>query len=99
MDPIIDELSVLEDESRKLEISQEERERITAEVLKTGNHFLNDLEKVRTFNNDRPNKASFVIEDISVPISNPLDILESEVFPKGLNAASGGHLGYIPGGG
>jgi glutamate/tyrosine decarboxylase-like PLP-dependent enzyme len=32
-------------------------------------------------------------------LTDIIDILKSEVDPPGINAASGGHLGYIPGGG
>lgn len=99
MDPIIDELAALEHESRKLDLSEQERERLNSEVLKVSNDFLNELPSGNTYSKERPNKESFYIDGQSSSILDSMNILQTEVFPKGLNAASGGHLGYIPGGG
>ena len=98
-DPLVEKLKILEKNSRKLEITADDRKVLNNRVEHLANDFLEDLPTTKTYSLSRPQKAPFKIKDESVEIEKILRVIKTEVFPHGINAASGGHLGYIPGGG
>lgn len=85
--------------SEALEPKEEERNRYFSEVHDYANRFINDLPKTNAFSNERASPNAFKISDKQKSLKSILDLYSKEIASKGINAASGGHLGYIPGGG
>ncbi len=96
------EIRRLESEARALEPSFEDRIGMTAKTIRYGLGFLEKL----------PDKPAFVASEekgaalLDAPFTEEaagydelLALIRDEVDKPGLNPASGGHLGYIPGGG
>ena len=89
----------LQNTSETLEPTEEDRNRYLAEVHAYANKFLNNLPNTKAFSNEPILRDKFKISDKQKSITSILGIYEKEIATKGINAASGGHLGYIPGGG
>ena len=95
-------IKYLEDQSRKLETTSDEREELLQKAQEYGERFLKDL-------SDRPAYVAteemgagvhdLPFEESPKSFDRVLDLLRSEVDRPGLNPASGKQLGYIPGGG
>lgn len=85
--------------SDALEPKEEERNGYLSEVSAYANKFINELPKTKAFSNEPISKDGFKISDKQKSVGFILDLYEKEIASKGINAASGGHLGYIPGGG
>ena len=94
-----DKLGLLEKESRVLEINAQERSKLNSQVESLSNDFLDHLDSSNTYSTSRPKKAPFKITGDADELEDILEVIDKEVFSHGLKAASGGHLGYIPGGG
>lgn len=92
-------LKELEQHSRMLEYDEQNRHQLNQKVEQIADRFLNALDKGNTYSISRPRKNSFKIDNSIHNVEDVLGTLEMELFPHGVNAASGGHLGYIPGGG
>jgi len=99
-----DKLLALEKEANLLEPNAKKREAIREQVLGYTETFLesvNDLEKSPTWQVrdkgigilDQP------ISDDPIELEKAIELVKQNVDNTGLNPASGGHLGYIPGGG
>lgn len=88
--------------ARKLEPSARERELVRKNVILYTEEFLNRIEKTRTYNISSDKGIGLLSSPISEdPISSKkaIELIRRHVDFPGLNPASGGHLGYIPGGG
>lgn len=97
-----DQILQLEKISRQLEPSSAKREEIRKHVVEYAEDFLNRIEKINAFNeiNDGDSGLlSFPVSEEPYDIELILSLLKNHVDTPGLNPASGGHLGYIPGGG
>lgn len=97
-----DRLLQLEKISRKLEPSAAEREAVRKSVTEYAEQFLNQIERISAYRPIRGEDAglldhSFGEEPVKAELL--LELLKKHVDHPGLNPASGGHLGYIPGGG
>lgn len=97
MESIKQQLKNLEKVSRQLEFSNVERTNLLNEIGAYANNFLSGLDHVPTFNEREPQKSLAINGKKS--LEEILELYQSEVAETGINAASGGHLGYIPGGG
>lgn len=99
MQPLISRIQELEAISSKLELDITNRKFLLNKLGEFTNQFIEEL----------PTAKSFVQKDISVSklhIGNQtksfeeiLKVFKDEVAETGIKAASGGHVGYIPGGG
>jgi len=85
--------------SEALEPKEEERNRYLSEVSAYANRFINNLPNTKAFSNEQASPDAFKISNEQKSITSILDLYAKEIASKGINAASGGHLGYIPGGG
>jgi glutamate/tyrosine decarboxylase-like PLP-dependent enzyme len=88
--------------SRNLEPSDDLRKKWTDKSNSFASEFINSLPKRKAFSLIGNQKDLFEIEDKidqSHIFSDIIDYLEKHLITQGLNPASGGHLGYIPGGG
>ena len=96
---MIERIQVLEAIAKQLEPSEETRTRLTEKVIRHADDFLTDLPDALAYiqNAVPSNREGF--EEHGTPIESLLQFLRSNVEEDGINAASGGHMGYVPGGG
>ena len=99
MQELIDRIRTLEAKSQVLEPSENLRNEELSKVANYANAFLNGLAESKTFVFSEEMPDRFDITGQPRPIEEILSIYKQEIADKGINAASGGHLGYIPGGG
>ena len=97
MESIIQQLKKLEKISSQLEFSNNERKSFLETIGTYANTFLSTLDQIPTYNEREPQKSLAINGKKS--LEEILKLYQSEVAETGINAASGGHLGYIPGGG
>lgn len=89
----------LQSKSQSLEPNETQRNLYLNKVNAYANSFLNSLTTTKAFCNDKDTPNVFKITNKTKSIEEALKLYANEVAAKGINAASGGHLGYIPGGG
>lgn len=95
-------IHALEAIARRLEPSPDERAAITGPVMDYANAFLDRLPTLPVYVTTHDRGAGLLdspIVDAPLPIAEVLALLGRHVDRPGLNPASAGHLGYIPGGG
>lgn len=95
----IKKLLDLEQSARALEVNPEQRRNMNQEMEGVADQFLDQLSSEKTYHSTQPEKAVFHITNEQSSVKKVLNVVSDHVFPHGINAASGGHLGYIPGGG
>jgi glutamate/tyrosine decarboxylase-like PLP-dependent enzyme len=92
-------LKKLQQEAQQLELNADRRNAINQKALDYAANYLDKLSNRKAFDKiDQKVSISPISEEPS-ELSELLDQLYRQVDTKGLNPASGGHLGYIPGGG
>ncbi len=99
---MIDELNALEKISRQLDPPSNQRMEWAQMVVEHADGYLNDLEENKAYFQNDDNGAGILKYDISEEpseLSHLLDGFQSHIQDDGINAASGSHLGYFPGGG
>ncbi len=99
---MLDKIAQLEKQSRLLEPDSPTRERLRNSVLNYTENFLNAVNEINAYNlEDTKGKGilDFPITDEPTDINQLIDSVEKNIDYPSLNPASGGHLGYIPGGG
>lgn len=89
----------LQSQSQPLEPNEAQRTAYLNKVNTYANSFLNSIETTKAFCSDKEKPHVFKLTNKTKSIEEILELYASEVAAKGINAASGGHLGYIPGGG
>ena len=99
---LLDKIAECRDLASQLEPSGQERELLTKAVVHYTDEFLDSISSrkaydTRTENSKLLSQDPFTTEGSS--IDSILHIIDVAVDNTGLNPASGGHLGYIPGGG
>lgn len=95
-------LKELEQVSRLLEPGAQSRSQSRAEVIRYAEAFLETVSSLPAFRNEKTQDdllRTLLPSQDPVPLQKLVGILDKEVDAPGLNPASGGHLGYIPGGG
>jgi len=99
---MIHRIKELEQLAMELEPSPHDRKIVRKEVVTYTEDFLDSLDKAKAYVHSADNGAALLDSPIGenpIPISKALELLRVNVDTPGLNPASGGHLGYIPGGG
>lgn len=99
MQDFIDKIKKLQMISEELEPTESDRNDYFHLVRNFANEFINSLGDQKAYQQSEVNEQLFRIEDKTKKLPKIIDIFKKEVSEKGINAASGGHLGYIPGGG
>jgi aromatic-L-amino-acid decarboxylase len=99
MQDLIVEIKQLQLKSEELEPTETNRDNYLELVRNFANQFINSLGSKKAFNQSTVNEKLFKIDGSTKKLPEIIDIFDNEVSGKGINAASGGHLGYIPGGG
>lgn len=92
-------LAKLAQESAPLSPDQSQRKELIDATHDVMSSFLESLDQVKAFNKNKANQEELAITGKRTAFDQTLNIFNEEVTKKGINAASGGHLGYIPGGG
>lgn len=99
---LLESIKRLQAQTQALEPDATERKQVRDRVVDYTEGFLGDLAESKAWN-DSMGKGSGIynapITEESSSIENLLTLLEEEVNKPHLNAASGGHLAYIPSGG
>ncbi len=99
---LLETLSELEQQALILEGTEESRKRVQNAVNEYANRFLGDIKHRDGFHMNHEDDFGFYdypICDEGYPLKEVIDIFEKSVDQPGLNAASGRHLAYVPGGG
>jgi len=99
MKKLIENISKFENLSRELEPSEKQRNQYLDKMQHYGNDFINTINSQKTFVSSTKESDRFKITSENKTIDQIIAIYKEEIAEKGLNPASGGHLGYIPGGG
>ena len=94
---IIRKLNELSKPSRLLDTPENERVEMMRSVANYANHFISGLETEKAFQGK--DADSLEITDQTKTLPEILELYQKQVVETGINAASGKHLGYIPGGG
>lgn len=97
-----EKIRLLEKEARLLEIPFSDRKGLTTKVEEFASEFLSELPDIKTYFTEESLPSPELNHSISEDSSELGDILsefKKEVLIPGINGASGGHMGYIPGGG
>ena len=92
----------LQNLSSLLEPDKEKRFELLTNVMKYSDDFLQNVSTLPAYQITEDKGIGIYdspIQDESIPVEELLQILKINVDTPGLNPASGGHLGYIPGGG
>ena len=88
--------------ARRLEPSREERAKMQSAVLGYAEGFLDAIYEAPVFNANHNHGRGLYespLSDEPIDIQHAVDIIRRDVDEPALNPASGGHMGYIPGGG
>lgn len=92
-----DEILALEREVRVMEPGKDERARMRETVVAFTESFLEQLPDLPTWRDgDGKGLNQLPIDESPKDMDHLLKVLDEQVFKPGINAASGGHLGYIP---
>ena len=89
----------LQQMSMALEPTNQERSDYFDQMKEYTRDFINSLTTTKAFNQAKIDKGAFTIGRKNKKLREIIKTYENEVAYKGINAGSGKHLGYIPGGG
>lgn len=99
MQSIVNKITELEKISQQLEVPEKERASL---IKKTGDYtsqFITNLEHIKSFKEEKNASTLLAIKNKKSSMEHLIQLYQTEVVEKGIVAASGGHLGYIPSGG
>jgi len=102
MSEIREALLNLEKTARLLEPTPELRRYAQSSVIAYSEDFLDRIETVKTYVSDAGKGEGLLdspIVEEGIGLDAAIELIRANVDTPGLNPASGGHLGYIPGGG
>ncbi|VAV84642.1 Aromatic-L-amino-acid decarboxylase, partial [hydrothermal vent metagenome] len=85
--------------SEALEPNEEQRNTYIQEVSNYANIFINGLEDAKAFSSEQLTPNAMALSNEKKSMKEILKIYAAEVEAKGIKPASGGHIGYVPGGG
>lgn len=85
--------------SEGLEPNKEERDVYVNEVNQYAHTFIKDIQTAKAYTSDTESEDVFKIRNEQKTLKEVLELYAKEVADKGIKPASGGHIGYIPGGG
>ena len=95
------EILKLESLARQLETNPSQRKEWNSAVNQYADEFINNIFSTKAYQIGKLEDQAFDELDFkrSHPIEEVINFVKKEIDHYGLNPASGGHLGYIPGGG
>lgn len=95
-------INLFENQSKDLEPNSQQRSIYLDKVINYTEDFLDNIHSQKAFIDDFTNNGAFEkfpIEETSTNTDGIIEFLRNNVDRAGINPASGGHIGYIPGGG
>ncbi len=99
MEELLTRIKELENISRELEPSEAERNNYFQQIQDFSNRFINDIQTSKAYSDKKVERDLLAIDGQKKPLKDIIEVYKQEVVDKGINAASGRHIGYIPGGG
>lgn len=99
MKKLVEKIKEQEAIANKLEVELSERKYLIGKVSDFANHFIEELSGSKSFIIKKIKTDRLEIKDRTKTIDEILEVYKEEVAEAGIKAASGGHLGYVPGGG
>jgi len=99
MSELLKKLQELEKKSSALEPTEADRNKYIQSISDYSNQFINQIHDTNTFSLSKANSDKLKIDLKKKTLDDLLNLYTEEVVNHGLNPASGGHIGYIPGGG
>lgn len=98
---MLKKLEELEQLSRRLDPASTSRLELLDQVRDYSENFLTQLAQTGTYRKDQGREGfnAFPFSEDPVDLASLLEIFRTEVDTTGITPASGGQLGYIPGGG
>ncbi|MFV8226773.1 pyridoxal phosphate-dependent decarboxylase family protein [Christiangramia aquimixticola] len=100
---MIDRIKTLEITSRQLDPGSIQKEEWDAQVFKYAHTFLNNIEEEKAYHQpDSTNSGmpeEFDVQEEASGLPELLETITTHIDNTGINPASAGHMGYIPGGG
>lgn len=99
MENLVNKIAELEKISEELDPSKKERDRLNQEIQAYANTFIETLKTKPAYSEGTVDNHRLKIDSEKHLLSELLETYTSEVADQGIKPASGGHLGYIPGGG
>lgn len=100
--PDIKKIQELEKIGRELEPTPELRKAARDGVVNYTEDFIENIYSIPAYTTERESSkvlSNFNVKETPQPLNEVLETLKKGLDISGLNPASGGHLGYIPGGG
>ncbi|HSP11475.1 MAG TPA: aminotransferase class V-fold PLP-dependent enzyme [Salegentibacter sp.] len=99
MDDLKTRILALQKISAGLEPSPAQRDAYFSDIKEYSNSFLNGLPTFGTYSPEKVRQEAFAFGEEPQPMEKILETFSTEVAGKGIKPASGGYMGYIPGGG
>ena len=99
MDQLLKRIAQLEKISAELEPTQQERQGYNTEINEYANDFINSLSDRPAYYKGDVSLNSLSLKKKKQSLRSLLQIYTKEVVEKGIIPSSGGHIGYVPGGG
>ncbi|MBI3135637.1 MAG: aminotransferase class V-fold PLP-dependent enzyme [Bacteroidetes bacterium] len=99
MSDLLKKINELAKQSAALEPTAAERENYLHQLGNYTGSFIDSLAERTTFSNTPANADKLKIDGVRKKFPELLNLYTSEVIDHGLIPSSGGHIGYIPGGG
>jgi len=94
-----EKILALQQISKELEPNETRRNAYLENVKKYANSFINNIETADAYSDKKENAEVLAIDNTKKSLDTLLTIYDNEIASKGIKPASGGHIGYIPGGG
>ena len=99
MTTLKDRILQLQQISEELEPNEAQRTSYLNEVGDYANTFINNLQTEKAFTPSDTSPNAMALDPNKMDLSSIIQLYDREVAQKGIKPASGGHVGYIPGGG
>ena len=99
MSKLRESILALENISGDLEPDEEARNEYLEHIQEFANRYISKIDDMDTYSDAKPEPKAFSINQGKKSIEELLETYLNNVALKGIKPASGGHLGYIPGGG
>lgn len=99
---MVDQIKKLEEISMRLDPALGKRKEWEQQVISYSHNFLNDIENKKAFHHSEIPEAAieeFEIKEDPSTLPSLINTIENGIDQTGINPASAGHMGYIPGGG
>jgi glutamate/tyrosine decarboxylase-like PLP-dependent enzyme len=98
---MLNRIAQLEKMARELDPAAGQRGEMTTQSVEFAESYISKLPESNTFEPDmgRSKQLEQPFSDKPAPMAELLETIDSAVNQEGINPASGGHMGYIPGGG